>query len=158
MKDNKLGFLINSFPEYLIHFSNDNSYATIINPFYDENIIVDYYEDDFSPFCARFSFQHRHFVNKDDLVNWINEIVSGNILAIEFFKNEQNRFGGDIKSTELEELSYAKLEQYSGYYGSTKLYEISDSFKVRGWKREDNFDGIFHLETNGTFTIEKLMV
>lgn len=144
MIENKLAFLNDAFPEYQIQFSDDFTDATIFNPFCEENITVSYDDElSFDPFCACFSFQHRHFMDKDDVITWINDIISGNRFAIEFFKNEQRCFGGDIEAAKLKDLSYTKLEHSTGYYGFTKLLDLADSFKVRGWKKKNNFDAVF---------------
>lgn len=76
-------------------------------------------------------------------------------MAIEFFKNGQNCFGGEITAEELDEITYKKLERYAVYYGTTKLLNIVDSFKIRGWNIESNFDADFILEKDGTIAIEK---
>lgn len=157
MTNSRLLFLKNAFSEYKIEFSEDCTNAVIFNPFYDENFTVYYYEeDDFTPFCVSFSFQHCHLTDEEDTVDWINEIITGKKLVIEFFQNEQRCFGSDIDAEELRELSYTKLEQFTGYYGLTKLLKIADSFKVRGWDIAHNFDAEFVHEADGSFSIKKL--
>ena len=97
MSENKLDFLTDAFSNCQIQYSDDFTSAIIVNPFYNENVTIHYYEeDDFTPFCACFSFQHCHLPDEEDVVIWISEIMSGNKFAIEFFKNDQRRFGGDI--------------------------------------------------------------
>lgn len=156
MAANRLEFLKNAFPNYKVHIEDDFLHAVIFNPFYPENINV-YYEkdDDYTPFTLSFSFQHCHLTDEKDVADWINDTITGKKLAIEFFKNEQNRFGGEIKTKELDDISYEKLEQYTGYYGTPKLHEIVDSFKVRGWNKESNFDAVLVFENDDTITIEK---
>ena len=66
-------------------------------------------------------------------------IISGNTLAIEFFNNEKRGFGGEIDAEELQDLSYEKPEHFTGYYGLTKLFDVADSFKIRGWDSNYNF-------------------
>lgn len=156
MTENKLLFLKDTFSKYKVQFSEDHTNAIIFNPFYHENITVYYYkEDDFTPFCVCFSFQHFHLTDKENVIEWINEIITGRKFAIEFLKNEQRCFGSDIEAEELKDLSYAKLEQLSGYYGLTKLLNIADSFKVRGWDNSQNYDAVFVCQTNGRITIKK---
>ena len=156
MIENNLAFLKDAFPEHQIQFSDDFTDATIFNPFYEENITVSYDEAlSFDPFCACFSFQHRHLIDENDVINWINDIISGNRFAIEFFKNEQRCFGGDIEAAELKDLSYAKLEQSTGYYGFTKLLDVADSFKIRGWERRNNWNAVFVQEPDGTVAIQQ---
>lgn len=159
MTENKLEFLKNAFPNYKVYISENGTQATIFNPFYNENVILEYFEeDDYTPFIAHFSFQHRHLNDEKNVVDWINEIVEEKRFAIEFFKNEQNKFGGDIEATELADISYPKLERLTGYYGATKLYEIADSFKIRGWNKDSNFDAVFVFKKDGTIIIQKHIV
>lgn len=158
MAENRLAFLMNAFPDYKVHISDDGLHAVIFNPFYGENVNVDFYEDDYTPFIACFSFQHRHFTDEEDVIDWTNKIISGRRSAIEFFKDGKNRFGGDIEEEKLDNISYEELEQYAGYYGTTKLIDIVDSFKVRGRNTESNFDAVLVLEKDGTVAIEKHIV
>ncbi len=155
MTENKLIFLKESFPEFELQFSDNYSNAMIINPNWNENITV--YDDEYE-FVVCFSFQHRHFEDEEDVVEWIREIIGNNKLAIEFFNKEQRRFGSEIETAELQDLSYEKLEQLTGYYGSTKLLDVADSFKVRGWSYKYNFDFTFLRDANRTITINKTFV
>ena len=149
-------FLSNHFSSYEMIYSESKDCVEIINPFSKDNIIVDYIpEDEFTPYICQFSFQHRHYENEEDVVKYISEIINQNIYAIEFFKDGKNRFGGDITTHELSELSYEFLEQRSGYYGSTKLKDVVDSFKVRGWDPCNDFDATFVYDDNGEITIVK---
>lgn len=157
MAGNKLLFLKIAFQKYNVQFSEGFTKATIFNPFYDENITVYYYEDDdFTPFCVRFSFQHCHLMDEEDVVDWINSIIACNKFAIEFFNDGQQCFGSEIESNELLDLTYEKLEQFTGCYGLTKLLSIADTFKVRGWNNRHNFDAAFVCEDNGHILIKKL--
>ena len=151
----KLEFLREMYPEYRVDIIDNGLRAVIRNPFYNEHLHVSYYEeDDFTPFVASFSFQHCHLSDEEDVIEWINDVINGRIVSIEFFRNGQRRFGGDIEAKELIDLSYQKLEQYSGYWGITKLFQIADSFKVRGWHRENNFDAEFVLNQGETIVIK----
>lgn len=156
MPENRLEFLKNAFSNYRVQILDDGFHAIIFNPFYNENINVHCYpEDDYTPFHVCFSFQHCHLTGKEDVVDWIIDIITGDKFAIEFFKNGKNCFGGDIKAEALDNISYEKIEKYTGYYGSTKLFRIVDSFKVRGWNPESNFDAVLVFEKDGTIAIEK---
>ena len=156
MKENKLVFLARVYTKYKVEFADDYTQATIINPFCDENITVEYYEEDaLTPFCVCFSFQHSHCTDEDDVVDWINEIICGKKCAIEFFVGERGCFGGDILVKDLQSLTYEVLEQYTGYFGVMKLVDLVDSFKVRGWAKENNFDCYFARERNGLLSIVK---
>ncbi len=152
MADSKLAFLLRAFPDEKVCIEDNGGKAVIFNPFSGDNIEVYYDEDDFHPFCAGFSFQHRHFDDEEAVAQWIKEIVCGKKFAIEFFRNGGNCFGGEIE--ELRHMSYEELEQRTGYYGAAKLYEVADSFKVRGWHKEKNFDEVFALQEDGTVRVE----
>ncbi len=156
MTGSKLLFLKNAFPEYTVNFSEDCTDAIIINPNCGENISVYYEEEDeFSPFCVSFSFQHRHLCNEKDVVEWIGDIINGKLFAIEFFKDGKNRFGSEIEAKKLNDLSYATLEHLFSFATLTELLERSDSFKVRGWNSSGNFDAEFILESDGSVIIKK---
>ena len=103
-----------------------------------------------------FSFQHRHIEDENGVVEYVTDIIDENVLAIEFFKNGEKRFGGDMTSRELKDLSYEKLEQKTGYYGSTKLIDCADAFQVRGWSGKNNFDAIFVADESGKIEIKKV--
>lgn len=155
MSKNRLIFLKDAFPGFELQFADDYSTAVVVNPDYNENITV--YDDEFE-FIVCFSFQHRHFEEEDDIIEWIHKIISGNTFAIEFFNHEQRGFGGEIDAEELQDLTYEKVEQFTGYSGLTKLLDVADSFKIRGWDGKNNFDYTIVRETNKTITINKTFV
>ncbi len=155
MSNNRLFFLKDAFPGFELQFADDYSKAMIVNPDYDENITV--YDDEFQ-FTVCFSFQHCHFEDEDCIIEWIRKIIYGNTLAIEFFNHEQRRFGGEIDAEELQDLTYEKLEQLTGYFGLTKLLDVADSFKIRGWNIKNNFNYTITCEANGTISINKTFV
>ncbi len=156
MTENKLSFLSNAFSDYTVEYADSFTHAVISNPLHSDNITVHYYEDDeYTPYCVCFSYQHCHLCDEEDLIDWINEIIQGERFAIEFFKGEARHFGGDIDRDTLQNISYTALEQYSGYYGSSKLMELVDSFKVRGWNGSENFDAVFVYEENGGVEIKR---
>ncbi len=157
MAENKLEFIKSTFSEYDVQFFENFTKSILFNPICDENITIYYYEDDdFTPFCVCFSFQHCHLMDEEDVIEWISHIITGDKFAIEFFKNGEQCFGTEIKAKELLGLSYEKLEQITGYYGLTKLLSIVDAFKVRGWNSQHNFDAIFVRDDKGNILIKKL--
>ncbi len=155
MSKERLIFLKDTFSEFELQFADDYSNAVIVNPNWNENITV--YDDEYE-FRVCFSFQHRHFEDKEDVVEWICKVIESRILAIEFFNKGQRRFGSDIETAELQDLSYEKLEQFTGYYGLTKLRDVADSFKIRGWDSFKNFDYTITCEANGAIIINKTFV
>jgi len=155
MSENRLIFMKDAFSEFELQFADDFSSAVIVNPNYDENITV--YDDEYE-FTVCFSFQHCHFDEEDDIIEWIREIISGNTFAIEFFNKGQRGFGGEIDLEKMQELTYEKLEQFTGYYGLTKLLDVADSFKIRGWDSKNSFDCTIAREANGSIAINKTFV
>ncbi len=157
MIENRLEFIAKKFSDYDIRFSEDKNLFEIFNPCGDENIRVEYVSDDeWTPYILYFSFQHWHMNDEEDIFEHINDIINGNLFSIEFFENDNRRFGGDIQAQELQELSYETLELYAGYCGMSNLKDLADSFKVRGWNAEANFDAKFIVDEFGNVTIQKL--
>ena len=97
-------------------------------------------------------------IDEEDIIEWIGKIISGNTFAIEFFNNDQRRFGSEIDTEELQGLTYKKLEQFTGYYGLTKLLDVVDSFKIRCWDGKNNFDYTMICEENGNVVINQIFV
>lgn len=155
MKTNRLLFLKDAFTGFELKFADDYSSAAIVNPNYNENITV--YDEEYE-FIACFSFQHRHFEDEDEIIEWIRKIISGNKFAIEFFCKGQQRFGSEIESEKLPNLSYEQLKQFTGYYGLSELLSIADTFKVRGWNNQHNFDATLVRDDNGHVLIKKVAV
>lgn len=156
MKNERLLFLSHHFASYEIQFSKDGDFAEIKNPSHAENIKVEYVpDDDFTPYIVYFAFQHCHMCDEEDVLEYINEVMSENKFSIEFFCNETRRFGTDINAKELSELSYETLEKEIGYWGITKLKDVANVFKVRGWNAEKSFDARFALDEGGNVIIEK---
>ena len=156
MSKNNYAFLINHFSFYEIIYLESKDSIEIVNPFGKDNIVVDYDPADPTPFMVMFSFQHRHIEDETGVVEYATDIIDENVFAIEFFKNGERRFGGDIISRELKDLSYEKLEQITGYYGSAKLIDCSDAFKIRGWSGKNNFDATLVIGESGKIEIKKL--
>ena len=140
-----------------MNFSEDGSTVEIVNPFGNENIKVEYVtEDDFTTYIVFFAFQHCHMCDEEDVIDYINNIIDGKVFSIEYFNNGTRCLGGDITAEELRELSYDTLEQNTGYYGITKLKDCADSFKLRGWHSDCNYDAIFVTDESGNVAIKKL--
>ena len=79
METNRFSFLSKHFPAYEIKFSRERNrdLAEIINPFYDENIRVEYIpEDDFTPYVVSFAFQHCHMCDEEDIAAAIEVLKS----------------------------------------------------------------------------------
>ena len=155
MSENRLIFLKDAFPELELKFTDDFSGAEIVNPNYDENIVV---RDDEVEFTVFFSFLHCHFEDEEDVIEWIRQIIFGITLAIEFFHHEQAVFGGEIDVEVFKSLTYEKLERSQGYYGIIELSDVADSFKIRGWDRKNNFDYTINCDANGNVRINPTFI
>ena len=150
-----LSFLASYTSKYRVDISDDLESAIIYNPNSEDHLYVEYDKaDDFSPYMLSFSFQHVHLTDEESAKEWIDSILSEDVFSIEYFCGEERRFGGEISAQELENLSYDYLEQDTGYYGLTKLFQIVDHFKIRGWSKKNDFDGYF-VEKDNTIQIEK---
>lgn len=154
MPNDKLLFLKDAFSANEIQVILQDEQAVVINPYQNENIHVSFFDDDdITPFVASFSYNHAHLTDEDSVIEWIEDIISGRKLAIEFFCNDKRCFGTDIEAEKLEGLSYQSLEQWSGYYGRCKLFDVTDSFKVRGWHPSGNMDAVFVLDDHNEAAI-----
>lgn len=157
MKTDRFDFLVQQFSAYEMEFSQDGDWAEIINPFCCENIRVEYIpDDDFTPYIVYFAFQHCHMRDEDSIVDYINDIIEGNVFSIEFFKNGTCCFGGDVTVAELDDLSYEILTKCMEDWGLSNLLNYADSFKLRGWHINHNFDAELVLDENGLPGIKKL--
>ena len=136
--------------------SDDLESAIIYNPNSEDHLYIEYNKTDgFSPYMLSFSFQHVHLTDEESAKEWIDSILSEDVFSIEYFSGEERRFGGQISAQELRNLSYDYLEQETGYYGLTKLFQIVDHFRVRGWSKKNDFDGYFVMKDD-TIQIDKI--
>ena len=154
----RFDFIIKAFPNLKIEMSHDGETITILNPYSNSNIIVDYEFfvstdglDSFEQYTTQFSYQHRHFENENDVIEWIKTIVDDSLLAIEFFEGDENRFGGEIPCSSVSQLTYDVFVKEHGYYmGITQC----DNFKIRSWSGKNDYDGyIFSSKEKGTYII-----
>lgn len=150
-----LSFLGVYLAKYHVDVSDDLESAIIYNPAGDDHLYIEYEEvGDYSSYTLSFSFQHVHMPDKESAKEWIDDILSEKRFSIEYFAGEERKFGGEINACELPGLSYATLEQNTGYFGETKLFHMVDNFKVRGWSKQNDFDGYF-VEKNDHIHIER---
>ncbi len=151
-----LSFLSSYISKYRMDVSDDLESAIIYNPNSEDHLYIEYNKTDgFSPYMLSFSFQHVHLTDEESAKEWIDAILSEDVFSIEYFSGEERRFGGQISAQELSKLSYDFLEQDTGYYGLTKLFQIVDHFRVRGWSKKNDFDGYFVMKDD-TIQIDKI--
>ncbi len=150
----KLDFIKNAFDNLQTELSQDGEAITIFNPYSKGNITIDYefYEstdglDSFEQYTAQFSYQHRHFSNENDVLEWIQGVTDGKILAIELFCGAKNRRGGEIYFSNVDNLKKDVCE----YISASKE---CDNFKIRSYNGENDYDGyILNDEQRGTYIV-----
>lgn len=138
----ELSFLANYISKYHIDISDDLESAIIYNPNGEDHLYIEYDKaDSFSPYMLTFSFQHVHMSHQESAAKWIDSILKEEVFSIEFFVGESRCLGGEISSSDLNNLSYEFLKHYMGCFGMSKIFHTVDNFKVRGWTRKNDFDG-----------------
>ena len=151
--ESKLKFLEEHLSAF-VAYREDGMQAAISSPASDMTIWVEYIpEDDFTPYVMGWATQHVHVCDEEDVLDLIQEIMSGQRCALEFFSGGNRLFGGDIDTEKLENISYAALEAYAEEFCLDELLKKADSFQLQGWKAEQNWNGI--IEPDGTITVEK---
>ena len=157
METERFDLLTKHFSAYEMKFSKNGNLLEIINPFCLENIRVEYIPtDDFTPYVVSFAFQHCHMCDEEDIADYMNDIIDGKVFSIEFFNKGTRCFGGDITAAELDSLTYETLTKYIESWGISNLLDYADSFKLRGWHSNYNFDAELITDENGLPGIKKL--
>ena len=156
MTRNELLSIAEHFSAYDVRFSDEEDGFDVLNPFGKEPIRVYVEDDPHWPYTVGFSFQHRHLATVDEVVAYASDIMNGNVFAIEFFKDGYRRFGGDLDAQEVRELSYDRLAQFLGCFGASRLIDVVDSCKVRGWSRDADFDATFVEDEQGNVTLHTM--
>ena len=150
--ESKLKFLEEHLSAF-VAYREDGLQAVISSPASDMTIWVEYIpEDDFTPYVMGWATQHVHVCDEEDVLDLIQEIMSGQRCALEFFSGGNRLFGGDIDATELEILSYATLKAYAEDFCLGDLLKKADSFQTRGWHAHQNLNG--SIGQDGSITME----
>lgn len=147
-----LSFLKELFPQYMVelHAENDSEWAEIKNEEFEDLIKVYYEPEDFDVYCLVFATQHVHISEKERLIEYATAFANAETAAIEFYENGINRFGGDIETTLLDDLTYDLLRNHFRYLS----FDISKlTFRVRAWDKKYCFDGMFVKNSSGTVQI-----
>ena len=153
---NELLSIAGHFSAYDVRFSDEGDGFDVLNPFGKEPIRVYVEDDPHWPYTVGFSFQHRHLATVDEVVAYASDIMNGNVFAIEFFKDGYRRFGGDLDAQEVRELSYDRLAQVLGCFGASRLIDVVDSCKIRGWAGDTDFDVTFVEDEQGNVTLHTM--
>ena len=67
--------------------------------------------DIFTNIVVSFSTQHRHFEDMEDAAEYARQLLNDEVLPLEFYRDGQPGFGGDIERDELPLLSQAWLAE-----------------------------------------------
>lgn len=148
-------FLKELFSEYVVDIRSEEDGETVYirNSMFDFPIVVDYYPDDYYKYLLRFATQHMDTSSKDDLITCIRFYANVEKAAIEFYKDGKNRFGGEIETAVLDDLTYNSLRLKFGYH------DLKDyTFSVRAWDKKYCFDAHFEKDDSGNVTIVKKYV
>jgi len=117
-----------------VNYGDD--YAVLTNPVTGAKIVIS--EDTclngdgtaFPEYTVCFSTQHRHFSSMDKVVLYIRQILTDEILPIEFFECGRARFGGEIRKIDFDSISPKSLAQLFGY---TSGYLSGLEIEVHSW-------------------------
>ena len=142
-----LYFLRELFRQYESEFREEKGveYAIIRHSEFEDYIEVNYCSDDYYTYWVGFATQHIDTSSKDEVIDFITEIIDAKLAAIEFFNGEMRRFGGSIATSKLDNITYDELRSHFGY----QYYDISNlTFKVRAWDKKYCFNGRFEADKN----------
>lgn len=86
----------------------------------------------FVDYIVEFSTQHCHFDadDEDDILDYVQLILSDTVLPFEFYMDGKRRFGGEIKANDLDNLSVSFLARQYGY---TSDYLLSFDYEIHSW-------------------------
>ncbi len=137
-----LDFLYDHFSNYETLCCNESEVECLYirNSDYSEPIKIYYEIDNYDTYTICFATLHLHITDKKELVEAITRFANGSMAAIEFYDNGKNRFGGQIETEYLVNISYDSLRKYFGY----PKYDISNlTFRVYAWNRNLCYEGSF---------------
>ena len=116
--------------------------------------VYDCPEDDFTPYIVCYATQHAHLCDEEDVLEMVEDVISGRLCAIEFFKGEARCLGGDIEAEYLDHLSLDTLKEAFSPLNVGRLLKKADTFQIRGWKKDQNLDGT--IEDDGTIRVKRV--
>ena len=67
--------------------------------------------DIFTNIVVSFSTQHRHFEDMEDAAEYALQLLNDEVLPLEFYRDGQSGFGGDIERADLPRLTQAWLAE-----------------------------------------------
>ena len=142
------------FSAYNVQFSTGGERFDIINPFGKDSISVYIENDSDTPYTVCFFFNHVHLETPEQVIAYVNDIIAGNVFVIGLFKDGRQRMGGNLDKEEMRTLSYDTLARFVRSFHDIKLIDVVDSFKVRGWMQDADFDAKFGTDKIGNVSIQ----
>ena len=84
----------------------------------------------YTEYIVCFSTQHLHLEDPDDAEDYIRTILTDKVLPLEFYRNGERRFGGELKKEELALLSVDFLaKKYNVTANDLQQYE----YEIHSW-------------------------
>ena len=105
--------------------------GNVLSVFEEESFSLDRKER-YVEFTVEFSTQHRHYdpEDADELLDYMRSILDDRTLPLEFYQDETPRFGGELKSEDLDRLSVSYL---TNEYGFIRADLLSLDYEIRSW-------------------------
>ncbi len=112
---------------------------TIVNKQNDYKLFVyreEYFSQDMSEkfveYIVTFSTQHCHFDadDSDEIIKYISLILNDMVLPLEFYKDGERRFGGEISKEDFDKLSVSFLSEKFGYLSD---YLLQFDYEIHSW-------------------------
>ncbi len=161
MKRKELLAIAEQFAAYDVRFSDGKDSFEIKNPFGKGPILVEC-DGEAYIVCYAANF-HVHLEPAEQVIAYVRDILEGKKVIIEIYKDGRWRMSADLNPQELRELSFTSLSQRMHMvrdgkvvpYGD-RLIEAADSFHVRGWAQDVDFDAVFVRDEQGNVTIHKV--
>ena len=147
-------FIKELFSEFDVNICLENGFETvyITNRHFEYPIVIHYFPEDHYTYLLEFATQHRDTSSKEDLIQYALSFANAEKAAIEFFKNGNRSFGGEIEVSLLDHITYDWIRNYYGY---PHIDLSSYTFKVRAWNAKYCFDGHFKKDISGAVEIVK---
>ena len=138
-----------------IRIENDIETIRIRNKQFEDEIVIHHFPDDYYTYLLQFATQHRDTSSKEDLIKYARSFANAEKAAVEFFEDGNNRFGGEIEVSLLDDLTYDDLRNYFGY---PHLDLTNLTFRIRAWDTRYCFDGHFEKSGCGAINIVRKYV
>ncbi len=150
-------FVRELFPEFEIIIKTENDIETIYirNKQFSDAIIIHYFSDNYYTYLFKFATQHRDTSSMEEVIECVRSFANAQKAAIEFYEDGNNRFGGEVEVSFLDNLTYDKL---CDRFGCRHNYLVNHTFKVRAWDHNYCFDGYFRKKESGKVDIVKKYV